>query len=210
MKRFSEREKSALLFLTPLLVLVGGFVAQQVITWRQTQRLARAITAHNYETARKAIQSGANVNGRNRDGWTMVMWAVGNNGDVEMIKLLRSAGAQTNATEDLFIASVTGDVSMAQRALASGAQVDALEKDDWTPLMWAADRSFPDVVKILLRAGANPNLKDKDYGKDVREWACYDGGSFEGCNRTRQLLGLKPFPKHPKQNNHATPPSDSP
>ena len=82
MKRFSEKEKIAFLFVTPLLVLIGGHVAQQVDTWRQTQRLARAIADHDYDVARKAIDSGANVNGRNLEGWTMIMWAVGNNGDV--------------------------------------------------------------------------------------------------------------------------------
>jgi hypothetical protein len=33
--------------------------------------------------------------------------------------------------------------------------------DGYTALMWAADHASSDIVDLLLKAGANPNLKNK-------------------------------------------------
>ncbi|XP_063981031.1 ankyrin repeat domain-containing protein 16-like [Diachasmimorpha longicaudata] len=46
-----------------------------------------------------------------------------------------------------------------------GAEVDALKRADWTPLMLACTKSGPDAeisVNRLLRAGANPIIRNKD------------------------------------------------
>ncbi|KAL7303231.1 hypothetical protein TKK_0004432 [Trichogramma kaykai] len=40
-------------------------------------------------------------------------------------------------------------------------QVDALDKFDKTPLMWALDIGHKDLVKILLTNGANPHLANR-------------------------------------------------
>ncbi|XP_015126895.1 ankyrin repeat domain-containing protein 16 isoform X2 [Diachasma alloeum] len=46
-----------------------------------------------------------------------------------------------------------------------GAEVDALKRADWTPLMLACTKSGPDAkisVNALLKAGANPIIRNKD------------------------------------------------
>lgn len=43
-----------------------------------------------------------------------------------------------------------------------GADVNALDANDKTPLHWAAGCGHIDCVKALIRAGADPNLKSKD------------------------------------------------
>lgn len=40
--------------------------------------------------------------------------------------------------------------------------MDALEKDAWTPLIWASYSTHPKLVKLLLDSGANVNWKSKD------------------------------------------------
>jgi len=36
------------------------------------------------------------------------------------------------------------------------------DKDGYTALMWAAEKGYTDIVKVLLDKGTNVNVKDKD------------------------------------------------
>ena len=55
--------------------------------------------------------------------------------------------------------------------LAAGANVDKQEDyDGWTPLIMAANNGKIEVVKELLKAGANKKLKDND-GKTAYDLA---------------------------------------
>lgn len=39
-------------------------------------------------------------------------------------------------------------------------QVHAADANGWTPLHWASNNDFPDIVKLLLQHGADPNVID--------------------------------------------------
>lgn len=54
-----------------------------------------------------------------------------------------------------------GDVSTANRLLASGVAVDARTKQGWTALILAAQRNLPDVAHTLITRGADVNARDK-------------------------------------------------
>ncbi|ROT69336.1 hypothetical protein C7M84_012469, partial [Penaeus vannamei] len=45
----------------------------------------------------------------------------------------------------------------------------------WTPLIWAARSNHSDVVKVLLEAGADPNIANWNFGDDALGWAAYNG-----------------------------------
>jgi ankyrin repeat protein len=51
----------------------------------------------------------------------------------------------------------------AQALLAGGADVNAVDRFGYTPLLYAATIDFGDAktATALLRAGADPNVKDK-------------------------------------------------
>jgi ankyrin repeat protein len=65
--------------------------------------------------------------------------------------------------------------------LAAGARVDVRDDDGWTPLMWAVNVADPDVVRMLLDAGA-----------DVHQLPPRTAGSREAVDR---LLGLARNPR---------------
>ncbi len=53
---------------------------------------------------------------------------------------------------------------MVKALLAARADVNVVDKHGYTPLLYAATIDFGDAetVELLLRAGANPNVKTKD------------------------------------------------
>ena len=48
------------------------------------------------------------------------------------------------------------------------------DQEGMTPLMWAARRGHKDIVRTLLKNGANPNSKDR-YGWSAVNWAIRKG-----------------------------------
>ena len=52
----------------------------------------------------------------------------------------------------------------------SGFNVNAMNEAGQTPLMWAAERAYTELVKVLLEAGADANARD-EAGNTVLTWA---------------------------------------
>ncbi len=61
----------------------------------------------------------------------------------------------------LMQAAADGDTKAVRRALAAGANPNALSSNGWTPLMWAADGGHAGAVSILIDHGAVIDLADK-------------------------------------------------
>ncbi|MGH3724206.1 MAG: ankyrin repeat domain-containing protein [Mycobacterium sp.] len=66
----------------------------------------------------------------------------------------------TDPTEREEARKRTADYKVAnvERLIASGADVNATEEQDWTPLHFAAREDSPEVVRLLLNSGANVNV----------------------------------------------------
>ncbi len=64
---------------------------------------------------------------------------------------------------ELHDAAKKGDVKRVRKLLEEGANPNARDENDNTPLHWAAPWGHVDVVKLLLEHGADPNIKNK-YG----------------------------------------------
>lgn len=93
------------------------------------------------------------------------MWDAVRNNRGRAVHWLRERGAviDTESTEmDLFKYCSTGDVDRLQQLIDAGINVNTKDYDSRTPLMVAADDDgYADVVKILLRAGADPAAVDR-------------------------------------------------
>ena len=71
---------------------------------------------------------------------------------------------------DLFTLCQTGTVHQVRDAIAAGADVNAKDRLDWTPLVYAARYCHnPKMVVALVKAGADVNAKDVD-GKSVLQY----------------------------------------
>jgi len=62
---------------------------------------------------------------------------------------------------DAFDAAETGDVDYTHRYLSAGNSPDAINFRGFSALQIAIEHSRPEIVRLLLAAGANPNLIDR-------------------------------------------------
>jgi ankyrin repeat protein len=92
--------------------------------------------------------------------------------------------ATGNATEDLLIAIGSNKTVAAQAALDAGADINARDGEGRTPLIKAVMFSRPEIVKMLLERGADPNYgaADATTGNAVT-------AAFFAMNGT-QLIGM--------------------
>ena len=97
-------------------------------------------------------------------------------GDVAEVKRLLVAEADMNEIWNDFIESnreldrecplcmsaMFGDVARIKQKLAAGADVNHANPGGWTALMMAARQGRAEAAKVLLHAGANPDMKNHE------------------------------------------------
>ncbi|MCP4573888.1 MAG: hypothetical protein GY838_16135 [bacterium] len=123
-----------------------------------------AIAGHT-EAVRELIAHGAALEARNHQEDSPLLYAVKRRHLAAATALL-DAGADTEAANDygrtplLWVARETNDVPMARLLLERGAQVDAGDRFDATPLALASWRGFRVLVDLFLDAGADVHATD--------------------------------------------------
>lgn len=144
------------------------------------------------QAVRPLLAAGADVNARDREGRTPLLYAASHVQMLEAIQPLLDAGADVNARDragvtpllwylrfdrkdeanaliargakvGLVEALLLGRESTARELLAAGADQNARGPYRQTALMIAAEKAYPDVVEALLRDGARVNDRE-DFG----------------------------------------------
>ena len=117
------------------------------------------------EQVQKKIQDGADINAKDKDGETVLMYAVRYNENPKIVKALLAAGADLHAKNlrgITVLMAATGfnkNPEIIKTLIAAGADVNAKDKNGYTALSY----SNPEVLKILLAAGAKVTANDKDF-----------------------------------------------
>jgi ankyrin repeat protein len=93
--------------------------------------LIEAIKQNQQEKINHHLSNGTNVNERDKDRNTPLMWAAGN-----------------------------GRLEVVQQLLNRGAYISAQNIEGKTALMWAADNNQLNTLKALIEAGAGPDAKN--------------------------------------------------
>lgn len=135
-----------------------------------TTALHRAVYAGDVPAVQRELAAGADATAANVFGATPMMLAAAR-GDAAVIRLLLDAGADVESRNDegqtaLMVVARTGALDAAQLLLRRGADVHA--RESWggqTALMWAAAQSQPQMIRLLVRAGARV-----DERSTVRDW----------------------------------------
>jgi uncharacterized protein len=139
-------------------------------------------------TADLLIRGGANANLANDFGMTPLSRAC-TNASAAIVQLLLDAGADPNARiatgeTPIMTCASTGSADAVRALIANGADVNAKEPSEkQDALMWAAAERHPDVVRLLVEAGANPRAHTKK-GFTALHFAAREGD----LESVRQLL----------------------
>src|ERR1019366_10425439 len=122
------------------------------------------------------LAAGGKTDARSWDGRTLLDFAVAET-NLTAVQLLLKFKADPNDSQIdgrpvLFRA--LSDTNMLQALLDAGANADPVTKDEteWTPLGAAANQSNVPAAEILLKHGANPNVRNRN-GVTPLHWAAY-------------------------------------
>ena len=140
------------------------------------------------EQALEMIRVGADVNMRQGDGSTALLWAV-YNVDPALAEALLSREADPNimnnyGSSPLAEAVKVGNVVLVDMLLQAGADPEAANADGQTILMLAARTGVVEVAELLLKYGAEVNVLEQWRGQTPLMWAA---GNNHG-EMTRLLL----------------------
>jgi len=117
----------------------------------------KAADEGNIEAVKQAIADGTDVNAVDDEGWSVLDVALASKNE-ELINFVKTTGGKSNADKSIFIASGVGDLEAVKQHVAAGADVNAKDKEGWTPLHFASDRK--NVAEFLIKKGADVNAKD--------------------------------------------------
>ncbi len=129
------------------------------------------------EEIKELLKKGADVEAKDKDGRTALMWAAISR-KLDVVKCLVEHGADLEAKdEDGYTALVReakyGNLGAVKCLVEQGADLEAKD-DDYryrrTALIWAAEEERIEVVKYLAEHGAYVNAKDED-GWTALMWA---------------------------------------
>jgi ankyrin repeat protein len=146
---------------------------QGVTPLHQVSRGKYTSQEHGVGTARLLLERSADVNARQKNLFTPLHWAAFK-GRLEISQLLLDHGANAKAENEgretaLHMLS-RGEydtqeqgVGIAQILLKCGVDIHAQDKDKDTALHWAAFSGRPEITRLLLNHGANPNVEN-DHG----------------------------------------------
>ncbi len=124
--------------------------------------LLRSAVKGDPEEALRAVEEGADLDGRTDDGSTALLIAI-DFGHVEVVRRLLAHGADVDVRNDggwspLLIAVLRGEASLVDELVARGADVDAnIYATGETALLLALQKDDPGIAGRLIEAGADVN-----------------------------------------------------
>ena len=139
-------------------------------------RLSEAAMQGNSDVVRSLLKQKVDVDAAQGDGTTALHWAAFRD-DLEMVKLLLSAGANVKAgtregaITPLFMACTNGNAGIIGAMLKAGADANAVNANGTTALMTAAASGSVDAVKVLLDSGADVKVKERVHGQTALMFA---------------------------------------
>ena len=118
------------------------------------------------EVLQAIIDHGGNVNTTDKENCTALMIACQNR-YIDGIYVLLKAGADPNITDDIgwtclmYAVDWGCNTDVLQSIIDHGAHVNATNLTNCTTLMIACAKGYMNVFNVLLKAGVDPNIKDK-------------------------------------------------
>jgi len=151
--------------------LLAAGASAQATDERGRSALLVAVRNKRADVARALILAGADVNRKDIESNSPFLQAAAN-GQADVVKLMLEHGADISGTDRydgtaLIAAAEHGNVEVVKLLLKAGAQVDHVNQLGWTALLEAVvlgdgSARYEDIVQLLLDAGADANLPDRE------------------------------------------------
>jgi ankyrin repeat protein len=170
----------------------------------ETALMLAAQRGHKGVVEKLLADERVNPNAKSGSGKTALMFAA-EKGHADVVQELIKAGAEVDiaqmlqvtsneglkqkivATEELFKAVEENNVELLNESIKAEAYVDAvLGKYHCTPLVLAAEQGYAEIVKVLIEAGADVNVRDKE-GKTALILAVEE----DHANVVQKLIAMK-------------------
>lgn len=170
---------AAILAILPLSLALFDAGAATNNTSITVQEMTEAALYGKTEAVRSALAQGYDVNTRDMEQRTALMYAAFN-GQSEIVQLLLEAGADVNAQDTggssaLMFAASSTDAKTVQLLLDHGAKINMTDSGEhFTALMWAAAEGQLENVRLLLKYKADTTLQDVD-GDTAESFAAKKG-----------------------------------
>ncbi|KAJ8982663.1 hypothetical protein NQ317_019064 [Molorchus minor] len=158
---------------------------------------------------KRFIKDGIDINKRHRLGWTALMVATANE-QYDIIELLLKAGADPNAADNYVNANRTAsqvglhpiEVLMIRDEEFSSNLNNKATFLGFTPLHYAVLADNLDIIKLLVKYGANPNLENDmghkpiTYAKDenIKKYLTEEMKKFEEFQREKEIEERRRYP----------------
>lgn len=160
----------ARLHLIAYVLVISAFFAQPTYADDIRNELITAVGAGDVVKVRTLLKTGANVNSVTDDGVPLLIMAITDTMNLEMVQLLIAAKANVNQRnqhgETALIVAAARNVEITRMLIAAKAEINAKDNEGRTALTNAANAHSKDAVRLLIASKANVNAKDKQ-GKTV-------------------------------------------
>eukprot|EP00475_Leptophrys_vorax_P029047 TRINITY_DN4237_c0_g1_i7.p1 TRINITY_DN4237_c0_g1~~TRINITY_DN4237_c0_g1_i7.p1 ORF type:complete len:244 (-),score=55.52 TRINITY_DN4237_c0_g1_i7:60-791(-) len=129
------------------------------------------LSTDEVQTLREAIKCvesspSFNINHQDEEGRSVAHWAC-SSGNEELVDLLFEFKADFSLPDDagwttLHLSSSTGQTLIVEKIVSAKAcKLDAKTSAGATALHYASSKGFEEIVQILLKGGADPNIRDR-------------------------------------------------
>ena len=125
------------------------------------EKLYDAIEQEDLGQINELISLGADLNYRDNNGWTPLMWAVLNNRGINVVSLLLDHKTDIHKKDPfkmsviLWAAAFNNHLDVMEFLLQKGAKLEDRDKDEWTPLMKALRYNDEKMIGYLINRGAD-------------------------------------------------------
>ena len=153
--------------LTPQIFLVFLLGSKATYPSDINEKMVKAAMEGDTAAVVESLAKGADVNAKGRySGWTPLILAA-KRGETELVNFLLSYGADVNEKSDvrnrtaIMEAARNRKVETVKALLTADPDIDAVDWEGYTVLMFAAVSGQSDIVDVLLTHGADVNVKNK-------------------------------------------------
>jgi tetratricopeptide (TPR) repeat protein len=184
-----------MLKLSTLIILFCMCLAPTAYAGELENKLMSEAINNNAKEVRALAEKGANVNAKDSDGATALIWAA-YYGNTDVVRVLIEKGADVNAGNNkkqtaLHLAADKGHTNIARLLVDKGADVNAKDMFNDTAALIADKQNHPQTAAAIRRQGGGSAQKDFD--------ALIRSGSQDLETIVRMARSLRPLPAVPRE-----------